>query len=1152
MRWRWKEVLGPESKRTDGILGKKTRTILLIFLVTILNFSVLTTPVHADPENFTLKWSMNYGFQSYSSPVAQDINGDGIAEIFVGGRHSSGAYSGIFCINSLNGNIIWSKTFRTLQSYHVPIAIGDLDNDGDYELVHAAGSRTIARNCEDGSIFWNVSTDSGWGVPAIVDLDGTGIPYVIVGDNSGFDTPVTLSKLYGNNGAVAASSTRISYTCYGGVSVADLDRDGDYEIMMSDSGDSICFDEDLNELWSTTSYTSESHCAVLVNVTGDADLEVVIMKQAGEGVEDGGIYVYYADGSLVPGKYSSDLGLTAHCQPAVYDIDKDGNVELITAYDHATDVWDLGTWSLDATLERGPEPPDIADVLGDSDLEIISPFAFSDDDTDIYDSSYDNPADVRNYVGLNTLVYDTDGDGLNELIIHSYDGSMSLFDTLAVTPSPSQRGDTPYYSERRTNAGVYIPKIGEKSEISNLNIADESTGVSLSTSTLSVSINEPNGDPLYWTVETSPNVGKASGFAESNGTKTCSISNLDPSTTYTWYVNATDGTNWKVETYQFTTEDESYDGSDFFVDGTHGNDGNDGSFSSPWKTIQHAADTLEAGDTVYIKAGVYHEYINPWSGMNSGTQNNWITYTNYQNDEVIIDGTGGSSDWTGILKMDNQEYIRIDNIHFRNSCSHGILIHDDSGDSSNIVISNCTFSNCSDSAIDIKGYHAKLCDVLVENNIIVDTQNGWNDIGEPSDESITLSNVDRFIVRNNVMYDNHKISIDAKSGSQNGLIYNNRIDTTGSWVCQWGTQGIYVDAQDLTCKNISIFNNIVWGNGTGFEFATEQGGSLSDIRVYNNIYNGSNNGFQINDHTSVPGSHLKTNFSFVNNVCSDDTSICVQITDKDSSFNNLTIRNNIFCGSIGINIGSDLDLSDHNVDHNLFDTSSGSDYYGSFSVISAPLFLNPDIGNYSLQPNSPAIDAGISTYAPTVDFNGVPRPQGSSFDIGAFELCSSSDNIDPSVSDITLSNSDILDTNPNLSWENISCEITDNVGIDTVLIYITNPNDADVISQMTQLGSTDIYFYNVSWTIPGTYAYHVWSNDTNNNDAQSEIDTFYLPPNWDINKDKVCNLVDMQLVANLFQSAGNPGWIREDVDNDGVIKVLDIVIVSSHLGENLE
>lgn len=43
----------------------------------------------------------------------------------------------------------------------------------------------------------------------------------------------------------------------------------------------------------------------------------------------------------------------------------------------------------------------------------------------------------------------------------------------------------------------------------------------------------------------------------------------------------------------------------------NGNDSNLGTENQPWKTIQKAANTLTAGDVVYIKAGIYHERIIP-------------------------------------------------------------------------------------------------------------------------------------------------------------------------------------------------------------------------------------------------------------------------------------------------------------------------------------------------------------------------------------------------------------------------------------------------------------------------------------------------------------------------------------------------------------
>jgi hypothetical protein len=54
-----------------------------------------------------------------------------------------------------------------------------------------------------------------------------------------------------------------------------------------------------------------------------------------------------------------------------------------------------------------------------------------------------------------------------------------------------------------------------------------------------------------------------------------------------------------------------------------GNDSNSGTESSPWGTIQKAADTLAAGDTVIVQAGTYNERVTP---ARSGTPGNPITF----------------------------------------------------------------------------------------------------------------------------------------------------------------------------------------------------------------------------------------------------------------------------------------------------------------------------------------------------------------------------------------------------------------------------------------------------------------------------------------------------------------------------------------------
>ena len=53
-----------------------------------------------------------------------------------------------------------------------------------------------------------------------------------------------------------------------------------------------------------------------------------------------------------------------------------------------------------------------------------------------------------------------------------------------------------------------------------------------------------------------------------------------------------------------------------------------------------------------------------------------------------------------------------------------------------------------------------------------------------------------------------------------------------------------------------------------------------------------------------------------------------------------------------------------------------------------PKFVDASTYNFCLQSNSPAIDKGIVTDAPLYDQDKRGRPQGSAFDIGAYEYIS--------------------------------------------------------------------------------------------------------------------------------------------------------------------
>ncbi|MBE3137456.1 MAG: hypothetical protein IMZ43_08740 [Thermoplasmata archaeon] len=104
---------------------------------------------------------------------------------------------------------------------------------------------------------------------------------------------------------------------------------------------------------------------------------------------------------------------------------------------------------------------------------------------------------------------------------------------------------------------VSVPFINSAPSITNELPANSSSGVSISTSQLSVTITDSNSDLLNYTIQTSPNIGSSSGSGVTGGVKTCSISGLSYNTIYAWYVNTTDGNNWTRKTYTFTTETPS-------------------------------------------------------------------------------------------------------------------------------------------------------------------------------------------------------------------------------------------------------------------------------------------------------------------------------------------------------------------------------------------------------------------------------------------------------------------------------------------------------------------------------------------------------------------------------------------------------------------
>src|SRR2546421_92574 len=98
-----------------------------------------------------------------------------------------------------------------------------------------------------------------------------------------------------------------------------------------------------------------------------------------------------------------------------------------------------------------------------------------------------------------------------------------------------------------------------------------------------------------------------------------------------------------------------------------GNDNNYGPKSATWRTIQHAANSVHAGDTVHVMGGVYNESVTiPGSG-NATT--GYITFESVPDQTAILDRTGinvAKGQQFGLFTLRTNSYIVIKGFEIRN------------------------------------------------------------------------------------------------------------------------------------------------------------------------------------------------------------------------------------------------------------------------------------------------------------------------------------------------------------------------------------------------------------------------------------------------------------------------------------------------------
>jgi parallel beta-helix repeat protein len=498
--------------------------------------------------------------------------------------------------------------------------------------------------------------------------------------------------------------------------------------------------------------------------------------------------------------------------------------------------------------------------------------------------------------------------------------------------------------------------------------------------------------------------------------------------------------------------DEDCDGSDsvclanaYYVDkdssGGTCSDTNPGTETQPWCTIQKAASTLTAGETVYIKNGTYPEIV---TVQNSGTAGNYITFKAYPGHKPHITGDGSCS-WNGVLNISAKAYIKVDGLELsRQPCydagspgwviyiasgSHieltGLDVHHPGGQSEHIqVLGESNYVNINNNTVR-EGKCASGIDIYTKGD------GTGSESGRPQYIEITYNNVYSInptydacgigagIATERVDYaDVHHNNVNtSRMGLDIGCGKNNTINNNIITDCE---TGIAISGNEET----KIFSNTVsdcideaflsydhedhpaeihernkWYNNTAFNSyvpfkeylkkADWVNASSKDHKVYNNLFY-NNTGEVVLDHT--------TGIKFYNNTIYGNQGISLQASSTDA-----VIKNNIIIvnGSASYAIQTDsTTYSTATIDYNNYQNRAGAyaviDWngtaYNESEIVDGTFFNNTGQGQHALAGDPKFVDVASADFqlqdiSPCIDAGvnmGLPY-NGLAPDMGAFE-----------------------------------------------------------------------------------------------------------------------------------------------------------------------
>lgn len=384
-----------------------------------------------------------------------------------------------------------------------------------------------------------------------------------------------------------------------------------------------------------------------------------------------------------------------------------------------------------------------------------------------------------------------------------------------------------------------------------------------------------------------------------------------------------------------------------------GRDRDPGTLQAPWATLKHAADKVQAGDTIWVRAGRFAGA----QFTTSGSAESPIQLKAYPGEEVRI--TADNSSTPDGINLEGVSYMVVEDLIVEGRSRAGIRA---------VKCKHVTLRGNRLDANGKWGIFTGFCDdLLIENNQASNSR---------VQHGIYVSNSgDRPVIRGNRIWGNKKAGIhmngDAHAGGD-GIISGAVVD--GNIIFdngEGGASGINMDGvQDSLIRNNLLFDNHASGISV---YRIDGGGPSTGNRIYNNtVLVASDGRWALNIRDGSSGNEVRNCVFYNYHRWRGSMHVATDSLAEFSSENNAVMDR--FTVDDGDTV---LSLAE-------WQRLTGQDQ-NSFVSTPAELFVDPAADVFHNREGSPTLDSGeILAVVPT-DLEGTPRPIGLAHDIGAYE-----------------------------------------------------------------------------------------------------------------------------------------------------------------------